>query len=242
MAWTAPALRTGSQPTTLAVVSVDSRGERDFQFIRGADCTLSPEEVDEEALGRTKFLHFGSVSLTAGLERNATIFAARHAHRAGVLVSYDPNYRAPLWKNPEEAAQWMAIPLPLVDVIKLSEEELPLLTGTRDPEEGSRLLEERGISLILVTLGERGAFCRWRGESFSVPGASVQVADTNGAGDTFLGAVLGPAVQPGKGADGGADGRGAAGHSDLCQPSGLPSPAPEAERSRLCPGRRNCES
>ena len=80
-------------------------------------CTLSPEEVDEEALGRTKFLHFGSVSLTAGLERNATIFAARHAHRAGVLVSYDPNYRAPLWKNPEEAAQWMAIPLPLVDVI-----------------------------------------------------------------------------------------------------------------------------
>lgn len=87
------------------MVSVDSRGERDFQFIRGADCTLSPEEVDEEALGRTKFLHFGSVSLTAGLERNATIFAARHAHRAGVLVSYDPNYRAPLWKNPEEAAQ-----------------------------------------------------------------------------------------------------------------------------------------
>lgn len=183
-------LRTGSQPTTLAVVSVDPRGERDFQFIRGADCTLSPEEVDEEALVRAKFLHFGSVSLTAGLERNATIFAARHAHRAGVLVSYDPNYRAPLWNNPEEAAQWMAIPLPLVDVIKLSEEELPLLTGTGDLEEGSRLLEERGVSLILVTLGERGAFCRWRGEGFSVPGAPVRVADTNGAGDTFLGAVL----------------------------------------------------
>ena len=90
----------------------------------------------------------------------------------------------------------MAIPLPLVDVIKLSEEELPLLTGTQDPEEGSRLLEERGISLILVTLGERGAFCRWRGESFSVPGASVQVADTNGAGDTFLGRLCSRGREP----------------------------------------------
>ena len=65
-----------------------------------------------------------------------------------------------------------------------------MVTGTDDLEEGSRRLEERGISLVLVTLGAEGAFCRWRGESFSVPGASVQVADTNGAGDTFLGAVL----------------------------------------------------
>lgn len=84
----------------------------------------------------------------------------------------------------------MTIPLPLVDIIKLSEEELPLITGTPDLEEGTRLLEERGISLILVTLGGKGAFCRWKGETFSTPGVPVSVADTNGAGDTFLGAVL----------------------------------------------------
>ena len=55
-------------------------------------------------------------------------------------------------------------------------EELPLLTGSSDLEEGSRLLAEQGISLVLVTLGGAGSFCRWQGESFTVPGVSVVVA------------------------------------------------------------------
>ncbi|MCI8422976.1 MAG: carbohydrate kinase [Lawsonibacter sp.] len=183
-------LHTGHEPTTMAIVSVDSTGERSFQFVRGADCGLSPEAVDEAQITTSKILHFGSVSLTAGVSRNATIFAARTARHAGVLVSYDPNYRPALWANEVSAKEWMSIPLPLVDIIKLSDEELPLLTGTRNLEEGSRLLEEQGIALVLITLGGKGSFCRWRGETFSVLGQSVQVADTNGAGDTFFGAVL----------------------------------------------------
>ena len=183
-------LRASAQPTTMAIVAVDSTGERSFQFIRGADCELSPDEINERALCQSKFLHFGSVSLTRGLARNGTIFAARTARHAGVLVSYDPNYRPVLWRNETEAMEWMRVPLPLVDVIKLSEEELPLLTDSNNLEEGSRRLEEQGISLVLVTLGSEGSFCRWRGECFTVPGVSVKVADTNGAGDTFFGAVL----------------------------------------------------
>ncbi|MCI9002370.1 MAG: carbohydrate kinase [Oscillibacter sp.] len=183
-------LRTGSQPTTMAIVSVDGTGERSFRFLRGADRDICPEEVDEDAVFKTKILHFGSVSLTAGMSRSATIFAARTAHRNGGLVSYDPNYRPALWANRAEAAEWMTIPLPLVDIIKLAKEELPLITGTTDLEEGARILEERGISLIMVTLGSEGVFCRWRGEAWKQPGVPVKVADTNGAGDTFLGAVL----------------------------------------------------
>lgn len=186
----ASGLRTGSQPTTMAVVSVDEAGERSFRFLRGADRDICPEEVDEDRVLRSKILHFGSVSLTAGMSRSATIFAARTAHKNGGLVSYDPNYRPALWRSEAEAAEWMRVPLPLVDVIKLSEEELPLLTGSSDLEEGSRLLAEQGISLVLVTLGGAGSFCRWQGECFTVPGVSVKVTDTNGAGDTFLGAVL----------------------------------------------------
>ena len=183
-------LRTGSQPTTMAIVSVDGSGERSFRFLRGADRDICTEEVDEDAVLGTKILHFGSVSLTAGMSRSATIFAARTAHKHGGLVSYDPNYRPALWANQAEAAEWMTIPLPLVDIIKLAEEELPLLTGTTDLEEGTRILEDRGLSLILVTLGGQGVFCRWRGETWRQPGVPVKVADTNGAGDTFLGAVL----------------------------------------------------
>ncbi|MDE7243446.1 MAG: carbohydrate kinase [Oscillospiraceae bacterium] len=182
---------TGGAPTTMAIVSVDGTGERSFQFVRGADCTLMPEEVDELLVTGSKILHFGSVSLTCGIARSATVHAARTAHKQGVLVSYDPNYRPALWNTEKDAVEWMTLPLPLVDVIKLSEEELPMLSGSGDLEEGSRRLTEKyGISLVLVTLGGKGAFCRWRDECFTVPGVSVKVADTNGAGDTFFGAVL----------------------------------------------------
>lgn len=183
-------LRTGRQATTMAIVSVDDRGERDFRFIRGADQELAPEEVEETSLLDSRILHFGSVSLTLGISRCATIYAARTAHKNGRLVSYDPNYRPALWASEADAVEWMRLPLPLVDVIKLSEEELPLLTGTSDPASGSEILERQGVRLVLVTLGGSGVFCRWRGETFTVPGVPVRVADTNGAGDTFFGAVL----------------------------------------------------
>ena len=183
-------LQMADSPTTMAIVSVDGTGERSFRFIRGADCEMVPEDVDEALAQSSKILHFGSVSLTQGVARSATIFTARAAHKAGVLVSYDPNYRPALWRTKRDALEWMTLPLPLVDIIKLSEEELPLLTGSKDLDEGSRILAEGGISLVLVTLGDAGAFCRWKGETFTVPGVPAKVADTNGAGDTFLGAVL----------------------------------------------------
>ena len=183
-------LQVGESATTMAIVSIDETGERSFRFLRGADCEMVPEDVDEKMAQNSRILHFGSVSLTQGIARSATIFTARAAHRAGMLVSYDPNYRPALWRTKRDALEWMSLPLPLVDIIKLSEEELPLLTGSEDLEEGSRALEEQGIRLIMITLGAKGAFCRWQGESFTVPSVPAKVADTNGAGDTFMGAAL----------------------------------------------------
>lgn len=183
-------LHTSKTPTTMAVVTLSQEGERSFRFVRGADVELCPEEIDIRSLANTKVLHFGSVSLTAGAARSTTIFAARQARQQGVLVSYDPNYRASLWESEEDAVEWMRNPLPLVDLIKLSEEELPLLTGTADPEAASRYLEDLGIQLVLITMGEKGAFYRWQGKTGLVPGVATKVADTNGAGDTFLGAAL----------------------------------------------------
>ncbi len=180
----------GQAFTTMAVVSVDASGERSFRFVRGADSALSPQDVPEALIRTSKILHFGSVSLTAQPARRSTLAAAQAARQAGRLVSYDPNYRPALWNDEAEAVKWMRTPVPLVDIIKLSEEELPLLTGASSLEAGSGFLEEQGVSLVLVTLGSAGSFCRWRGRSFTVPGVPVRVADTNGAGDTFLGAVL----------------------------------------------------
>ena len=194
----ASGVRADETPTTMAVVTVAPGGERSFRFVRGADALLTEDEVDTALIEGSKVLHFGSVSLTAEPARSATLFAARHAREHGVLVSYDPNYREALWPDREEAVAQMCAPLPMVDVLKLSDEELPLLTGTDDPAEGTRRLADRGVSLVLLTLGGEGAFWRWQGETGLVPGVATAVADTNGAGDTFLGAVLSRLVRRGE--------------------------------------------
>lgn len=183
-------LETGDSITTMAIVTVSEGGERSFQFVRGADRMLTSEEFPADALAQTKFFHFGSVSLTAEPARSATLTAVHRAKAAGAIISYDPNYREALWNDIGEATYWMGLPLDLVDILKISEEELPLLTGTADLEDGAEWLQQKGIGLVMITLGGNGAFCRFRDESFRVAGIHAKVSDTNGAGDTFLGAVL----------------------------------------------------
>lgn len=178
--------------TTLAVVALDKFGERTFSFYRdpSADVNLQAEEISDEQLKNTRFLHFGSVSLTTDPARSATLYAAETAKKHGAIISYDPNYRASLWSDEATAIERMLEPLSMVDVLKVSDEELPLLTGTEDLEEGSAILAGKGIRLVLVTLGANGAFYRFDGKTGHVPGMKVKVGDTNGAGDTFFGATL----------------------------------------------------
>ena len=179
-------------PTTLAVVSVAPGGERSFSFYRnpGADLCLTREQISDEALDAAKIVHFGSVSLTADPSCSATLSAASDARTRGRLVTYDPNFRAALWSDRDLAVRRMRAPLPLVDILKISDEETELLSGKSDPAEAAEALAEQGIRLVLVTLGAEGVYYRFGPMTGTVPGFRVKVADTNGAGDTFFGAVL----------------------------------------------------
>ncbi|MBQ3418329.1 MAG: carbohydrate kinase [Ruminococcus sp.] len=187
--------------TTLAVVSLQESGERSFAFYRKgfADTLLSEEEIHDEQLKDTRFLHFGSVSLTDEPARSATLSAAKRAKAFGATVSYDPNFRESLWDDRDTAIAMMKEPLELVDILKISDEELPLLTGTDDSEEGTKILFEKyNIPLILLTLGAKGAYYRFGDTTGLCEGFKVKVADTNGAGDTFLGAFLSSMAKRGK--------------------------------------------
>lgn len=180
------------QHTTMAVVSVDENGERDFTFYRdpGADSMLLKDEIPLGLLKEARFLHFGSVSLTREPARTTTLCAAETARALGAVVTYDPNYRANLWPDEATAVRRMRKPLDMVDILKISDEELPLMADTRDPEAGTAALAEHGIRLILVTLGPNGVFYRFGDKTGTVPGVPCTVGDTNGAGDTFFGAFL----------------------------------------------------
>ena len=178
--------------TTLAFVQLDSRGERSFSFYRkpGADILLEADEVDLRRVRSSRVFHFGSLSLTDEPARGATRVAVLAARDGGCLVSYDPNYRAPLWPSVEEARTAMLELLPLAHILKVSEEELALLTGTDDLEAGTARLTAMGPILVLVSLGERGAYYRLGERTGLVDAFPVRTVDTNGAGDSFLGAVL----------------------------------------------------
>lgn len=179
-------------PTTLAFVTLDAKGDRSFSFYRkpGADVMIEFEEVDKSKLENTKIFHFGSVSLTADPAYTATIKSAKYAKEHGAIISYDPNYRTLLWDSREVAVERMKNAALIADIIKVSDEELLLLTGEEDLQKGAEKLMRSGASLVFVSLGAKGSFfCNKNGSNRHYT-YDVKTVDTTGAGDAFLGAIL----------------------------------------------------
>lgn len=178
--------------TTMAFVDLDENGDRSFSFARkpGADTQLTKEEVNVELIQNASIFHFGSLSLTDEPARSATLYAIEEAKKAGVLVSYDPNYRAPLWPDEATAIAQMRSVVPKVDIMKLSEEECALLTGEAKPEAAADALLAQGVKCVFITLGGDGSMLRTKDVSVFQPGMNVYAVDTTGAGDAFCGAIL----------------------------------------------------
>lgn len=178
--------------TTLAFVNLSEKGERSFSFARkpGADTCLKKEEVDIDLIKNSKIFHFGSLSLTDEPAKSATIYSVEEAHKSGVIVSYDPNYRALLWKNKETAIKEMRSLIKYVDIMKISDEETTLLTGYEDPEKAGTELLNQGVSAVFITLGAEGALLKTKKFQIKVKGKSCNVVDTTGAGDCFWGSIL----------------------------------------------------
>lgn len=185
-------IETGDAFTTLAFVELAQNGERSFSFARkpGADTTLTETEVNFELIRDSRIFHVGSLSLTDEPARQATMSALKYASRHDVIVSYDPNYRAPLWNSREEAVQEMKSVLPYTDVIKISEEEISLLTEKETAREAAQELLNRGVPCVIVTLGSKGALAAVKAGQINAKAFSAKTVDTTGAGDAFMGAFL----------------------------------------------------
>jgi fructokinase len=190
---------TGSAYTTLAFVHLEENGERLFSFYRrgAADTKLSAADLELGIIEGTRIFHFGSLSLTNEPARSATVLAAEHAKNSGRLISYDPNWRPPLWKSEKAARKGMSIGLKYADVLKISETELEFITGEKDMDRESRLLSDMGIKLVLVTLGPGGCYYRFNKGSGHLNTYDTRIVDTTGAGDAFAGAMLYCLSRPG---------------------------------------------
>ncbi len=178
--------------TTLAFVHLDKTGDRSFSFYRknSADIMLKSEEVNKELLADCDIFHFGSVSLTDEPVRTATFDAVKFAKKKGAIISYDPNYRPLLWESTEEAKRIMKKGVSFADIVKVSDEELRLITGEADYLTGAQKLMDIGVSLVFVTLGSKGAFFCNKNANGILKTYDVKTVDTTGAGDTFFGSAL----------------------------------------------------
>ena len=157
--------------TTLAFVHTFPDGDREFSFYRnpGADMKLTSDEIDAEFLKKAKLFHFGTLSMTHDGVREATKKALDIAKENGLLISFDPNLRPPLWSSLELAKEQMEYGFQYCDILKISDNEIQFVSGKEDYDEGIQYLQEKyHIPLILLTLGKDGS----RAGSADGPGGS----------------------------------------------------------------------
>lgn len=180
--------------TALAFVTLDDKGERDFSFYRNpsADMLYSEDEIDKNVFVHGDFLHFCSVSLIDAPVKQAHIRAIELAKEKDVLISFDPNVRLPLWDNPEACKKTVLEFMHHADVVKISDEELWFLTGIEDENKALKALKHycKKDVVLLLTKGADGVMIVTMDEVGFVPSFEVEVVDTTGAGDAFIGGFL----------------------------------------------------
>jgi fructokinase len=178
--------------TTLAFVRKRENGEREFVFYRknSADLNLNYGEIKLKLIDNCKIFHFGALMLAAEPSKSAVVNAVEYAKQKGKVISYDPNWREHLWKSKSEAVQAMRSVLRYVDIIKVSELELQILTESGNLIPAIASLFKSGIKIVLITQGAKGCIAATKSGIERLPTYRVETVDTLGAGDSFLGAFL----------------------------------------------------
>ncbi len=178
--------------TTLAFVSLKDNGERDFIFNRGADENFQYDDLDDKKINDASIVHFGSATALLGGELMDTYMQAmNYCSEVGKFISFDPNYRLDLWKGREqEFIKRVKECLKLSDFIKVSDEELFIITGEKDIEKGVDILHQMGVQSAAVTLGKEGTYVSNTIDKGIVGSIKIKSIDSTGAGDAFVGAFL----------------------------------------------------
>jgi fructokinase len=178
--------------TTLAVAAVNALGKPEFRFYRenSADMSLAVDELPPISPRETAAFSFGSLALADSPVGDAILVVFEKMRASGVMTVLDPNVR-PLYAQERPIYRHrMKYLMPLVDILKLSDDDLAWLSGTRDVGEGLSRLGYNPAGLVIVTEGARGARALWRGETVNVPCPAVEVAETTGCGDAFAAGVI----------------------------------------------------
>ncbi|MBV9960993.1 MAG: carbohydrate kinase [Parafilimonas sp.] len=178
--------------TTFAFVSLMEDGERDFVFNRGADGELSRADIAAIEPDKFAVIHFGSATgFLPGPLQSAYQSMLQKALQKKIFISFDPNYRHLLFKNnvqPFIDQAWNF--LESCNFFKVSDEEALLITAATTLADAIKIFTQKTNAVFAITLGKEGTMLSINKETIIVPSIHVNVRDTTGAGDAFVGAVL----------------------------------------------------
>lgn len=184
--------------TTMAFVTIDETGDRQFSFARkpGADTRLVLNDRHMELVGESAVVHFGTISLSDEPTASATRAAVRAAKDHGAIISFDPNVRLPLWADHAKLKAEIEWGLQVASFVKMSDDDLAFLSSETSESAARALMATYDVTLLALTLGAKGALLLYRGTDGRImqletgPGPAVQAIDTTGAGDIFTGTFL----------------------------------------------------
>ena len=184
--------RTNATNTSLTFVALDENANREFSFYRnmGADMLMSEDDVDKNWFMDAYALHFCSVSLGNFPMRKAYNKAIKYAKENGLIVSFDPNVRLPLFDDHEYLKNVIHEYIQYADILKISDEEVEFIFGNKDIEENLDYIFDQGVKLLVFTSGKDGAVAYTKNVVANSKGIKVNAVDTTGAGDGFIGCLL----------------------------------------------------
>ena len=181
--------------TALAFVALDENGDREFNFYRKetSDIMFDKSNVNEQMFENGDILHFCSLGLVNAPTKEAHRFAIECAKTKGCIISFDVNMRLGLWDSTESCVLAINEFLPYADILKVTDEELKLITNMQDEKTAVEqlLVKADNCKIVLVTKGANGVTAYDRGmSSVSHSAIDVKVVDTTGAGVCFIGCTL----------------------------------------------------
>lgn len=186
--------------TPLAIASIDKSGNSVYAFYKNpAGLSIVPLKTAPKSLLNTcKFLHFGSSFSYQKETFMETLKYIKYLKKRGVFISFDPNLRPYAIKDKNEVKKRVLSLLELVNMAKLSVQDLEFLTGRKSPLKGLEKIKKLTSCEIILTMGTKGAMYMslraptksGRSNLIKIPAFKVKVADTIGAGDAYTAALL----------------------------------------------------
>lgn len=182
---TAHMARTDDATTSFTFVVVSSDGERSFYHTIGSNGTFCESDVPREAVAGSRIVHVAGANLMPRFDGPPTTRLLQWARGQNMLTALDTTWDA--------SGRWLDIigeTLPFVDCFLPSIEEARAMTGFDEVESVAQALLDRGVRVVALKMGSEGSYVRTVDSRLRVPALRVNVVDTTGAGDAYVGGFL----------------------------------------------------